>query len=204
MKKNKRTAYFVGSFEGKKLYDKNFQKIAKVVSDYGYTLFDDINHITFKDARKRSEREVERYWKNEAVKKINKADIFIGEITEKSTSIGIEIGMAVSNYKPTLLLQSDNKTSPPPIPLRALKSKVTVKSYNLKNVEQKITTWLKRVDKGIITKFMNIGFSKEQVDLIEFIQETENIKSFALTVRSIINGEINIPEKHLEFQRKNN
>ena len=196
----KRFAYFVGSFPGQARHGTAYKKIAKILRDYGYIVFDDVNTMNMEEARKRSPEEVERYWRVRASKNINKADIFVAEISTNSTAIGIEIGLALSDYKPTLLLKAD--TTDPSIPglLKVLKSSLTVKQYNLDNLEHKIHTWLKRVDKGIITKFMNIGFSKEQTDLIEFVQKKEKIKSFALAVRLIVEGEIDIASHLEDFQ----
>lgn len=197
MKENKRTAYFVGSFEGKLKYDSHYSNIAKFIKNYGYHVFDDINHVSVEEARSQSTEEIEKYWKLTAARNINNADIFVAEISEKSIAIGIEIGMAVSEYKPTLLLRTDEQVSSLPVALVALKSRLTILEYNDQNLEQKITKWLEKVDKGILTKFMNIGFSKSQIDLVEYIQKRDKIKSFAQTVRLVLDGSYDV-QKELE------
>lgn len=198
----KKTAYFVGSFDGKLLHDDAYQEVGRILRDYGYTVFDDVNTISAEDARARSREEIENYWKLTASRNIDKADIFIAEISEKSTSIGLEIGLAVSDYKPTLLLRVDTKAHDIPVPFIALKSKLTILTYNNKDLETKLVGWLKKVEKGFVTKFMNVGFSKQQIDFVEFIQRREKIKSFALAIRSILDGKIDLASNLEEFNQE--
>lgn len=203
MSENKLSAYFVASLVGKDKYGDSYQQIADIVRKYGYEVYDDVNTISLQDAINRSPEEIEEYWKQTAARNIDKSDIFIAEITEKSTAIGVEIGMAVSEYKPTLLLRRDTNKTPLSAPFIALGSRLTVKTYNPKNLEKKINSWLQRVDEGIVAKYMNIGFSEFDDRVVEYIKEKYKMKSFALAIRQIVRGQIDV-RKEIEELKKNN
>jgi hypothetical protein len=199
----KKTAYFVAAMMGKEEYGQYYQQAADIIKEYGYTVYDDVNNYSIEFILNRSDRDTEKYWKLSAMKNIYNSDIFVADITKSSTSIGVEMGLAISDYKPTLLLRHESVKSHLPVPLIAMNSKVTVIDYSEENMSIQIVKWLKKVEEGEVTKFMNVGFTKKQISFIEYLQKRERIKSFALALRLILDGKFNMQDELDLFEKDN-
>lgn len=182
----KRKVYFVASLVAKEEYGDIFQEIAKIFKHLGFILWDDVNKISSDEARKYSSKEIKDYYIS-VQKRIKEADIFVAELSRPSSAVGYEIGYAVANDKPVLILRSDKLNTELGAPLRGNPSRLlTIFKYNKYNLKERIKSFLKKAEKGIFVKRIPIEFTQEQVDHIQIRQKKDKKPSFNSTVRAII------------------
>ncbi len=187
---NKKKVYFVASLAAKEQYGKYFEQIASILRDLGFIVWDDVNNIGIEEAHGFSKEKITDYYVS-VQKKIKEADIFIAELSHPSSAVGYEIGYAVANDKPVLVLRSDKVKTVPGAPLRGNPSKLlTIYKYNKYNLKERIESFLKKAQKGIFVKRIPIEFTQEQVDHIQKRQRIDKKSSFNATVRGIINEDI--------------
>ncbi len=189
MSKHKKRIYFVAVLAKKEIYGEYYKRIVKILEDYGYTVDDDVNHISHKEALAFSESKIGRYF-TKVQKLIRNCDIFVAESTAPSPSVGFEVGLAVSYSKPVLILRQDTVEFSLGAPFRAHKNKITVLHYNDKNLKQQIRKFLKKAERGIFIKRLPIEFTQRQLDYIENLKSKYNQRSFNSTVRLIIDKSI--------------
>ncbi|MFC1722058.1 nucleoside 2-deoxyribosyltransferase [Patescibacteria group bacterium] len=197
-KRDKRIVYFVASLVGKEEYGVYYKQIAKVFSDLGYEVWDDVNHISPDEARLYTKKQIINYF-SDVQKRIKKADIFVAEESQPSTSIGYEIGYAVGNNIPSLVLRLDH-LSAPGAPFRGNQAKIlSYMRYNKKNLRKKVEQFLRKAQKGIFVKRLPIEFTQEQVDYVEYRQiSTTRKKSFNACIREIIEESMSKDKKYSE------
>ncbi len=178
--------YFVAALIAKNEYGKYWQKIADTFRDLGYEVWDDVNNISADEARQYSKEQITDYFK-EVQKRIKDADIFVAEESHSSSSIGYEIGYAMGNNKPCLVLRMDH-LSPSGAPLRGNPSKLlSYVNYNPQNLERRIKQFEKKARKGIFVKRLPIEFTQNQVEYVMYRQTAgPKKKSFNSAVREII------------------
>lgn len=182
--------YFVASLAGKEQYGEFFKEIALFLRSLGYTVWDDVNTVNVDEAHAFDKKRITDYYVS-VQKRIKEADIFIAELSHPSSAVGYEIGFAVANDKPVLVLRSDKLKTVPGAPLRGNPSKLlTIYKYNKYNLHERIESFLKKAEKGIFVKRIPIEFTQEQVDYIQEKQRVNKKSSFNATVRSLINDAI--------------
>jgi nucleoside 2-deoxyribosyltransferase len=191
MESSIKSAYFVGSIKGKEEYSKNYRQIVNTLEDMGievFTIVDVLNTELLKDY---TDKDHKKHLKR-ALKKIKDADVFIAEVSSSSTTIGYEIGYAVASKKPTLLLRDDSTQESLGPPMRSNPSKlVQLNTYNLSNLKNEISKFIRKAEKGIFVKRLPIEFTQEQVDFIQKLQISgPKKKSFNSVVRMIIDEKI--------------
>lgn len=193
-KENKRTVYFVASLAAKDEYDWAFKQIAKSFKDLRYTIWDDVNKISADDARKYTDKEIREYYQG-VQKRIKESDIFVAELSKPSSAVGYEIGYAVANDKPTLVLRSDKLQTEPGAPLRGNPSRhLHIFKYNKYNLTERIESFIKKAEKGIFVKRVPVEFTQNQLDHIHKRQKNDKKSSFNATVRMIIDENISSKE----------
>lgn len=181
----KKYVYFVAPMIGKEKYGKYYIKIAQILRDRGYEVWDDINKNDPKIAWERDDEEVSKYFSN-TLKRIRNCDIFVADDSHPSSAIGYEIGYAVGNSKPVLILRQEDVPGPG-VPFRGNPSKLlNVVQYNEDTLESQMEKFLKKAEKGIFVKRLPIEFTGRQVDYVEYRQNLGIKKSFNATVREII------------------
>lgn len=192
MKKNEKRAYVIASLKGKAEHGAAYETISKILQSNGYEVWDDFNHMSWEETQEKTEEEMKKYYV-EVQRKIRKADIFVAEISKASSSVGYEIGYAVANSKPTLLLRHEEAPGGLGVSFRGNSAKVvTILDYDLENLDRQIEKFLKKVDKGIFVKRLPVDFTQEQVDFIEKIRKnSKEKKSFNAVVRDLIDRNIN-------------
>lgn len=182
----KMIVYFVASLVGKQKYQMEYKLIAEAFRKIGCTVWDDINNADPEKIWNRSKEQSEKYI-SEVQRKIKDADIFVGELSHASSSIGYEIGFAVGNSKPVLVLV---KEGVPGVgePFRGSKNKLlTVTSYTDSNLTSKIKSFVKKAEKGIFIKRLPIEFTQNQVEYVEFRQgRGVDRQSFNSSIREIV------------------
>lgn len=187
---SKRKVYFVASLVAKEEYGDIFKEVAKIFNDLDFILWDDVNKVSADDARKYTAKEIKDYYVS-VQKRIKEADIFVAELSRPSSAVGYEIGYAVANDKPVLILRSDKLTTELGAPLRGNPSRLlTIFKYNKYNLKERIKSFLKKAEKGIFVKRIPIEFTQDQVDHIQIRQKKDKKPSFNSTVRSIIAEDI--------------
>lgn len=183
--------YFVASLAAKELYGESFMEIAHILRNMGYVVWDDVNNVDVDEAHAFDKKQITDYYVS-VQKRIKEADIFIAELSQPSSAVGYEIGFAVANDKPVLVLRSDKLKTIPGAPLRGNPSKLlTIYKYNKYNLKERIESFLKKAEKGIFVKRVPIEFTQEQVDYIQKRQKIDKKSSFNAAVRSVINDSIN-------------
>lgn len=189
--KRTRSAYFVAPLYAKKKLDSVYQNISKILKLEGYQVHDDVNKVSAQEAREMSENAITRYF-TKVEKLIRQSDIFVAELTEPSPSVGYEIGYAIANYKPVLILRDKNMPGNLGAPFRANSGKlITVAKYgDTDSLTNSIKRFLKKAEKGIFVKRLPIEFTKNQVDYVESLKAKYNQRSFNSTVRLIIDSSI--------------
>lgn len=182
-------AYFVAPLFAKDKFNNTFLQIADILKHKGFNVHDDVNKVTSEDAQKMSDQEISKYFtKVETL--IRQSDIFVAELTVSSPSVGYEIGYAIANSKPVLILRHEGTQGTLGAPFRANKNKITIFNYNDSNLESQIDKFLTKAEKGIFMKRLPIEFTKEQVDYVEDLKNKLNQRSFNSTVRHIIDKAI--------------
>ena len=200
VKKSKGSVYFVASLMGKEEFGKQYQLIADAFRDLGYEVWDDVNKISFDEAKAFTKEEITKYF-SQVQKKIKQADIFVAEESQHSSAIGYEIGFAVGNNKPALVLRLDH-LSPPGAPFRGNPSKLlNYVRYNEKNLKRKIEQFIRKAEKGLFVKRLPIEFTQNQVEYVEYRQISGDKKtSFNAAVRALIDEVESKDEKYKEAQ----
>lgn len=187
---NKRKVYFVASLVAKDEYEWAFKEIAQIFRDLGYIVWDDVNKVSADEARSYDNKEIKEYYQS-VQKRIKEADIFVAELSKPSSSVGYEIGFAVANDKPSLVLRSDKLKTEPGAPLRGNPSKhLNIMKYNKYNLKERIQSFLKKAERGIYIKRVPVEFTQDQLDHIQYRQKNEKKSSFNATVRMIIDEDI--------------
>lgn len=180
-----KSVYFVAPLVGKKKYGEIYKRISSILKKNNYKVYDDINNISHQEAQDFTENQMKKYF-TRVEKLIRNSDIFVAEISEKSTSIGFEIGIAYILNKPILLLRSKEKSTKLGAPFRANKTKIIVRSYDETDIEQNINSFLKKSEKGILIDEKVIKFTAQNKKYIEHVQQKNNLSSFSLTLRKLI------------------
>lgn len=197
MNNKNREIYFVASLVAKDEFDWAFKEIAKIFRKKGYLVWDDVNNVTADEARGYDDKKIKEYYQS-VQKRIKQADIFVAELSKPSSAVGYEIGFAIGNDKPTLILRSDTIKTQLGAPLRGNPSKLlTIFKYNKYNLEEVIESFLKKAERGIFAKRMPIEFTQEQIDHIQKRQRDDKKTSFNATVRMIIDEDIDNKAKKL-------
>ena len=186
IEKSSKKAYFVAPLFVKEKYKSAYRDIAKIFRKRGYFVWDDVNKVSSEDARKMSRKEITEYFLD-VEERIKKADLFIAEGSETSSSIGFEVGLAVAFGKPALILRSEKKLDTLGAPFRALDSKrIVILRYNEENLESQIDLFLKKINKGVYTKKAVMRFTTVEADYIKYLQMRGGRRSFNAVVREVI------------------
>jgi nucleoside 2-deoxyribosyltransferase len=187
LKENYNKAYFVAPLYAKPRLTDAYKKIAEVLTKNQYEVHDDVNKISPEEAKQMNKEAISRYFRKVEML-IRQCDIFIAELTEPSPSVGYEIGYAVANSKPVLILRSDDATGMLGAPFRANAGKqIKIANYkDLKSLEKEIEKFLHKAESDIFIRRLPIEFTKSQIDYLETTKKKENQRSINSTVRLII------------------
>ncbi|MBO9595578.1 MAG: nucleoside 2-deoxyribosyltransferase [Niabella sp.] len=93
-----KTAYISVSFRNRPLYTQALAAIAEALASSGITPFVFVDHYTF-DASQ------ERPMMRQAMKDIERSDLFIAETSDKAIGVGVEAGFAKAKGKPVIYLR---------------------------------------------------------------------------------------------------
>jgi hypothetical protein len=187
---SKRKVYFVSSLAAKSKYADVFKEIANIFRELDFVVWDDVNKVNHEEAKNFDSKQIKDYYLS-VQKRIKEADIFVAELSQPSSAVGYEIGYAVANDKPVLILRSDKLKTTPGAPLRGNPSRLlTIFKYNKYNLRERIESFLKKAERGIFVKRLPIEFTQDQVDHIQMRQKKDKKTSFNATVRSIIEEDI--------------
>ncbi len=149
--------------------------IPKILSDQSGTLFSNIYNP--EDSVNSSEiTEVEA--------KIVNADIFIGEMSRASQTLGFELAYALNHHKPCLYLYHEERSAKPGAVLLHSPSRlIKIRAYNEKNIYKIINNFIKFSKKNMNTSrtsfmstrkiddFLNIQSRQRGVSKGELIRE---------------------------------
>ncbi len=189
-KLHSKNAYFVAPLYAKNKMGDIYQEVAAILSDNGFDVHDDVNKVSIEEARNMSDQEIATYF-TQVEKLIRQSDIFVAELTEPSPSVGYEIGYAIANSKPVLILRDENAEGILGAPFRANSSKlITIVKYNEDNLKHEMEKFIRKAERGIFVKRLPIEFTEEQVNFIDKLQKKYNQRSFNSTIRMVIDKAI--------------
>ena len=186
--KKRLVVYFVASMVGKEKFHEQYKKIAGDFRELGCEVIDDINKVKPEEAWERTPAQTKKYFA-EVIKKIKSSDIMVAEDSHPSSAVGYEIGYAVGNNKPTLILRHES-ISGLGAPFKGNPSKLlTAVKYNDMTLKKKLIQFLRKAEKGVFVKRLPIEFTDLQVKYVEYRQRRDGKKkSFNATVREIIDA----------------
>lgn len=186
---NTNKAYFVAPLYAKPKLSNIYQKIADLLDKNGYKVHDDVNKVSPEEAKEMSKQTISTYF-TKVEKLIRQTDIFVAELTEPSPSVGYEIGYAIANSKPVLILRHKDASGMLGAPFRANSGKlITIANYKDDNsLKKEIEKFLRKAENGIFVRRLPIEFTKTQLDYLEEIKKKENQRSINSTVRLIIDN----------------
>lgn len=169
--KKEKTVYFVAPTTQIANEAKPHDNIVTMLKDCGYKVWS-------QKTISKSQTEIKQLIRN--------ADLFIAEISEPSSSVGYEIGLAAAFSRPMLILISEDRRESLDAPFLENEPKIITVRYSKSNLKKQLQKYLTRAEKGIFTKRMVVRFTQEQVDYVEAKKLRDKTKSFNATVRDII------------------
>jgi nucleoside 2-deoxyribosyltransferase len=185
-----KNAYFVAPLFAKSKLGNIYKEVSEILQNNGFEVHDDVNKVSADDAKNMSDQEIAKYF-TQVEKLIRQTDIFVAELTEPSPSVGYEIGYAIANSKPILILRDENAEGTLGAPFRANANKlITIVKYNEDNLEHEIGKFLRKAERGIFVKRLPIEFTENQVNFVNDLQSKYSQRSFNSTVRLIIDRAI--------------
>ena len=189
VKKDIKSAYFVAPLYAKPRLSNIYKKISDVLAKNNYNVFDDVNKVSPDEAKQMSKETISRYFRKVEML-IRQCDVFIAELTEPSPSVGYEIGYAVANSKPILILRNEDATGTLGAPFRANAGKqIKISEYkDIRSLQLEIEKFLRKSEKDIFIKRLPIEFTKAQVEYLEKVKKQENQRSINSTVRFLIDN----------------
>ncbi len=165
-------AYFVASLAGKQKYQENYKQIYQTLKKLGLELLSD--HILTTDPKivaKISEEEEKKFY-NKMRTWIKKSDVFIAEVSYRSTNVGHEISLAISKNKPVILLHVKDQK---PILFKGLDSeKVQVIEYSPHSLYEDLEYALNYA-KGQQDSRFNFFIDPGLQNYLDWIAKTEKI-----------------------------
>lgn len=152
--------YFTTNSRNFELNKQNIDFIYSVVRDLGHKIDEFNKHDANLDYSKDSEESLVRAYSHIS-KSIKSCDFVIAELSSKSTRVGYEIALALSEKKPVLILYNEKTNSEKftlSTPISGNKSKyLIVKKYSTKkDIESSIKFFMKDISELISTKFILI------------------------------------------------
>lgn len=194
-KLHSKSAYFVAPLYAKNKLGDIYKEVADILESNGFEVHDDVNKVNAEDAKKMSDQEIAKYF-TEVEKLIRQCDIFVAELTEPSPSVGYEIGYAIANSKPVLILRDENSQGTLGAPFRANSSKlITILKYNEDNLKHELEKFIRKAEKGIFVKRLPIEFTENQVSYVSKLQDKYKLRSFNASIRFIVDKAIESNEE---------
>lgn len=199
MNEEKMKVYFIAPISGRDNYSKYHKRIISILEKQGLEVIDPVSDLTKSELEEFSKSEFRDY-QARAQNAIKDADFFVAECSVSAATVGYEIGFAIFNSKPTLVLRHEKEGSLGH-PFSGNSSKLlTLADYNEKTLEKKIKSFLRKAEKGIFVKRLPIEFTQNQVDYVEYRQsDTPKRKSFNAAVRQIIDETSEKDKKYQEI-----
>jgi hypothetical protein len=144
--------YFTSSITGLKKFRENCEFISEILHNQGHILCEDFLKISKEEDLKQCKEpdSLHKY----ITKKIKSSDVFIGDMSYRSGPVSYQLTYALENEKPTLYLYDEDKGQKPHAVFLGNPSKyLTVKGYNITNVEEVINDFLKSSSKLMLKRF---------------------------------------------------
>lgn len=133
------------------------------------------------------------------LKDIQKADIFVCEMSNLSPTLAIEVWEALRLLKPTLVLYFEQSSSRPDTAFLGSPSKLlTVEIYNKNDLEEKIKRFLKKAQRRIVGNRFTVRLTKEMNEYLEFLKVKLRCSSKNEVVMKILERLIN---EDYDFQK---
>jgi len=175
--------YFSTSLRAKKLYQKNFEKIYKIIEDLGNKHTSDfILEAEPESFYKRSGKAFTRFY-DKLTKQIRKADICVFEVSLHSLGIGYCVNLALDMGKPVVILHVKDKK---PVLFQGIKDKrMQIYEYNLNNLERVLKDALEIAKDAMDIRFTFFITSKIN-RFLDWISKTKKIPR-AVFLRRLIN-----------------
>lgn len=164
--------YLVASLQGKKQYQQNYEKIAQVLEQLGVEIVNtDFLTVNSSDLTDVTSSEEKKYYKN-VQKWINKADVVIGEVSYRSTSVGHEVTLALSKNKPVILLHVKGKK--PTLFTGIENDKLQLMEYEMENISEILKYALDYASDSQDTRF-NFFISPKHQSYLDWIAKNKKI-----------------------------
>jgi len=178
----------------------DYNEIRKVVFASGHAIEADWIERVFnrKGVKKLSDFEEENL-KDEGIEAVGRSDLVIADVSVPSSSVGYQIGVALSKKIPVLCLYSEESgVKRPPQVIEAIRSPLLViDSYKTGDIKSKIKAFLKNIPSKSLIKF-NFIISEEIADYLYWGSSTKGIsKSDFLrdVVEKVIDADKNYHEE---------
>lgn len=176
----------------------SLRKLATSLKAQGHKVNDYRLSEDFKYKVQYSDHEMAEYYKN-MMNAIKQCDVMIVDISSRSSGVGYEIGVAITEKKPILALFSGSKEAHSSLSLASNPSKyMSVKNYGTDESLLKLTeAFIKDAQKKIDTKFILI--ISPQIDkYLEWVA-SERRKHKAQVVREALETQMAKDKEYLAF-----
>jgi predicted HicB family RNase H-like nuclease len=145
--------YFTSSITGLNKFRKNCEKVSQILRKNRHKVCEDFLKITKEQDRKETEKKSDFIYEY-IIKKINEADIFIGEMSYRSTPVSYQLTYALEHKKPCLYLYEKDNGNPVHAVFKGNPSKyLTIIEYEAVDLEDIIDGFIKKSKKLMMRRF---------------------------------------------------
>lgn len=132
----------------------------------------------------------------DVLKRIRDADVFIGEMSRASQTLGFLLAYALSHQKPSLYLFSENTLGKPKTPILNNPSRLlTISEYDGVDINELINKFLRKAEKQLYSQRITFICSKEIYDYIDS-KSNKNGMSKGEIIRSLLEQVIDIDKSY--------
>lgn len=133
----------------------------------------------------------------DVLSRIRDADIFIGEMSRASQTLGFLLAYAISHQKPSLYIYDESTHGKPKSPILDNPSRLlAITDYSDENISDKLKSFLTKAKKQLYSQRITFICSKEIYDYIE-TKSNESGMSKGEMIRSLL-------EKSIDLDKINN
>lgn len=191
------TAYF-DSLPATRKAEKNCLKIISLLNKHGCNVIQTVIGTELNHAGIQGPKAAANIYSLK-LEDIQKADIFICEMSNPSPTLAIEVWEALRLLKPTLVLYFEQSPSRPDTAFLGNPSRLlSVEIYNKDDLEEKIRRFLKRAQRRIVGNRFTVRLTKEINEYLEFLKVKLSCSSKNEVVMKILERLIN---EDYDFQK---
>lgn len=145
--------YFTSSITGLKQYREHCEKISEYLKSQDHIVEDCFLNISKEEDREKTATESGKVY-NYMIERIERSDLFIGEMSFRSGPVSYQLTYALESKKPTLYLYDEETGQQPHAVFLGNPSKyLFVRSYNLDNYQKVIDEFLTESGKLMDRRF---------------------------------------------------